>query len=144
MIVIPKELLEAVVAHARREAPNEVCGWLAGKGNEVERVYPVPNVAEDPRAGFRMGPEIQLSTMREIRESGLELTGTYHSHPRTPAVPSPRDAGLAAYPEAVHLIVSLAAPEPEVRCYRIQEKESGAVELTVRPPVRLHSREDLL
>lgn len=144
MIVIPKELLEAVIAHTQREAPNEACGWLAGEGDEVRRVYPVPNVAEDPRVGFRMDPEIQLSTMREIRELGLDLTGTYHSHPRTPAVPSARDGGLAAYPEAVHLIVSLATLEPEVRCYRIQEKESSAVELTVRPPVWLHSREDLL
>lgn len=137
MIEIPKELLEAIVAHARSEAPNEVCGWLAGEGNEVRRIYPVPNVAEDPQVGFRMDPEVQLSTMREIRGLGLELTGTYHSHPRTPALPSARDVGLAAYPEAVHLIVSLAAPEPEVRCYRIEEP-LNTVELIVRSPVQLH------
>lgn len=144
MIVILEDLLEAIIARARREAPDEVCGWLAGEGDEVKLAYPVPNVAEDPRVEFRMDPEVQLSTMREIRELGLDLTGIYHSHPRTPAVPSARDRGFAAYPEAVHLIVSLAASEPEVRCYRIQEKEFSAVELTVRPPVRLHSREDLL
>ena len=145
MIEISEELLDTILTHTRREAPNEVCGWLAGEGTEVRKIYPVPNVAEDPRTGFRMDPEVQLSTMREIRELGLELTGTYHSHPRTPAVPSTRDGGrLAAYPEAVHLIVSLAVPEPEVRCYRIQEKESSAVEITVRPLVQLHSREDLL
>ena len=131
MIVIPKELLEKIIEHARMEAPREVCGWLAGEGNEVRGVYPVPNVAEDPEIGFRMDPELQLSTMREIRDLGLKLTGTYHSHPRTPPAPSVRDRGLAAYPEAVHLIVSLAAPEPEVRCYRIQEGMCTAVELTV-------------
>lgn len=75
----------------------------------------VPNVAGDPQVGFRMDLEIQLSTLREIRDLGLKLTGTYHSRPRTPAVPSARDGGLTAYLEAVHLIVSLAAPEPEVR-----------------------------
>ena len=137
MIAIPKELLETVVAHARRKAPNEACGWLAGERNEIRRVYPVPNVAEDPRVEFRMDPEMQLSTMREIRESGLELTGTYHSHPRTPAAPSARDRELAAYPDAVHLIISLATPEPEVRCYRVEEP-FDAVELTVRPLVQLH------
>ena len=131
MIVIPKELLEKIIEHAQRAAPREVCGWLAGEGNEVGGVYPVPNVAEDPEIGFRMDPEIQLSTMREIRDLGLKLTGTYHSHPRTLPAPSVRDRGLAAYPEAVHLIVSLAAPEPEVRCYRIQEGMCTAVELTV-------------
>ncbi len=94
-------------------------------------VYSVPNVAEDPEVGFRMDLEIQLSTMREIRDLGLELTGTYHSHPRTPPAPSARDRGLAAYPKAVHLIVSLAAPEPEVRCYRIQEGMCTTIDLTV-------------
>jgi proteasome lid subunit RPN8/RPN11 len=111
MIEIPKELLDAIVAHARRETPNEVCGWLAGEGDEIRRVYPVPNVAGDPQVGCRMDPEIQLSTVREIRDLGLELTGIYHSYPRTPAVPSVRDGELA-YPEAVHFIVSLAAPSP--------------------------------
>ena len=52
---------------------------------------------------------------------GLEFAGAYRSDPRTPAVPSARNGGLAAYPEAVHLIVFQAAPEPEVRCYRIEE-----------------------
>ena len=137
MIEIPKELLEAIVAHARREAPNEACGWLAGEGDEVRRVYPVPNTAGDPRVGFRMDPELQLSTMREIRDLGLELTGTYHSHPRTPAFPSARDAGLAAYPEATHLIVSLATPEPEVRCYLIEEP-FNTVEVAFRSTAQLH------
>lgn len=131
MILVPRELLEKIIEHAQREAPREICGWLAGEGNEVGGVYPVPNVAEDPEVGFRMHPELQLSTMREIRDLGLELTGIYHSHPRTPPVPSARDRGLAAYPGAVHLIVSLAAPEPEVRCYRIREGVCTAVELAV-------------
>jgi hypothetical protein len=69
-----------------------------------------------------MDPEIHLSTMREIRGLGLELTGAYHSHPRTPAVPSVRCGELAAYRESVHLIVSLAALEPEVLCYRIEKR----------------------
>jgi proteasome lid subunit RPN8/RPN11 len=135
VILIPKELLDEIIAHARRAAPREVCGWLAGEGNEVRRIYPVPNVAEDSEFRFRMDPEVQLSTMREIRDLGLELTGTYHSHPRTPPVLSVRDRGLAAYPEAVHLIVSLATREPEVRCYHIKEPFT-TVELTLGcPPV---------
>jgi proteasome lid subunit RPN8/RPN11 len=95
----------------------------------------VPNVAGDPQVGFRMQLEIQLSTMREIRDLGLKLTGTYHSHPRTPAVPLARDGGHAAYPEAVHLIASLTATWPQLRCYRIQEP-FAAVELPLGSPAR--------
>ena len=131
MIMILEELLETVIAHAREGVPNEVCGWLAGEGNRVRRVYLVPNVAEDPRATFRMNPEIQLSTMREIKDLGLELTGTYHSHPRTTAFPSAKDRELAAYPRSLHLIVSLATDEPEVRCYRISEEGSAPIAMKI-------------
>lgn len=119
MIIIPGALISRIVAHARRGKPDEVCGWLAGERNRVKEIYPVPNAAEDPRTAFEMDPQVQLSTMRKIRDLGLELTGTYHSHPRTPALPSTLDRKLAAYPETAHFIISLAARDPEVRCYRI-------------------------
>lgn len=125
MLVIPESLLDGIVALAWDEAPREVCGWLAGERGKVLRVYPVPNVAEDPRTGFEMDPEAQLRAMRRIREAGLDLTGTYHSHPRTPAEPSARDLRLGYYPDCLHLIVSLAAEEPEVRAYRIPPVTSG-------------------
>ena len=133
MIELPKELLEEVVGHARDGAPEEVCGWLAGKGDRVQEIYPVPNAAEDPGSRFRMEPEAQLVAMRRIREKGLELTGTYHSHPRTPPRPSARDReDLALYPDAAHLIISLATPEPEVRCWRITQTGVDPLELIIR------------
>lgn len=76
-----------------------------------------------------MDPEAQLSTMRELRDEELEITGTYHSHPRTAAVPSGLDAQLSAYPEAAHAIVSLAHWEPEIRCYRITEEGTSRIPL---------------
>lgn len=119
MIELPANLLASLVAQAQREAPDEACGWLAGRAGRVERMYPVPNAAENRRSRFVMDPDAQLRSMREIRESGLELTGTYHSHPATSPLPSTRDRQLALYPDCAHLIVSLAAREPEVLCYRI-------------------------
>ena len=132
MIELPKGLLEAAISHAKDRAPEEVCGWLAGKGNRVQKIYPVPNAAEDPGSRFSMEPETQLATMRQIRESGLELIGTYHSHPKTPPRPSVRDRDLALYPDAAHLIISLATPEPEVRCWRITQTGVDPLELTIR------------
>lgn len=95
----------------------------------ISKVCPVPNAAPDARVAFRMDPEAQLSTMRELRDGGLEITGTYHSHPRTAAVPSGLDAQLSAYPEAAHAIVSLAHWEPEIRCYRITEEGTSRIPL---------------
>jgi proteasome lid subunit RPN8/RPN11 len=116
---MPNELIREIIAHAKEEAPEEVCGWLAGKGNRAVRAYRVPNAAEDPTRTFTMQPEGQLASMRKIRVAGLDLTATYHSHPRTSAEPSARDLALAAYPGSFHVIVSLTGGEPEVRCHRI-------------------------
>ncbi len=87
----------------------------------VERVYPVPNAAEGPTSRFVMEPESQIAAMREIRLSGLEVVGTYHSHPGSAARPSEKDRELGLYPELAHLIVSLAEFQPTFRCWRISE-----------------------
>lgn len=128
MSELPEKLLSEILAYAREGSPREVCGWLAGKNGKITQAFPVPNVAEDPLTRFLMSPEAQLHAMREIAATGLDLVGTYHSHPRTSAVPSIRDMELAAYPDLVHVILSLAAPEPEVRCYRIAADGSYALE----------------
>ncbi len=131
MIELPANLLASLIARSRREAPDEACGWLAGMAGRVERIYPVPNAAENRRSRFVMDPEAQLRSMREIRSSGLELTGTYHSHPATSPRPSTRDRQLALYPDCAHLIVSLASREPDVLCYRIDENGFSPVHIKV-------------
>ncbi len=136
MLVVPDELIREIIAHAKEGAPEEVCGWLAGKGNRAVRAYRVPNASETPEHEFRMEPEAQLRSMLEIREAGLELTATYHSHPRTPAESSARDLALAAYPDSFHVIVSLASAEPEIRCYRITEQGCRPASLSVERAYR--------
>lgn len=130
MIKLPRSLLQEVISHAREKSPEEVCGWLSGKDGEVLEIHPIPNVAETPRTHFRMEPEAQLTAMREIRERGLDLTGTYHSHPATPPHPSSNDWELALYPQCAHLIISLALPEPEIRCWNITRKGFEALDPT--------------
>lgn len=134
VLVIPNELIQEIIAHARKEAPEEVCGWLAGTGNRAVRTYRVPNAAEEPEREFEMEPEEQLATMRKIRKAGLDLTATYHSHPYTPAEPSAQDLALAAYPGSFHVIVSLAGEEPEVRCHRITGDGCRPAVLSVERP----------
>ncbi len=122
--------LEAMVAHARAEAPNECCGVLAGRDGRVERVRPVANADRSPYT-YRMDPHELLRAYREADEEGLEVLGYYHSHPATPAVPSRTDVARAADPFAVYVIVSLASEPPEVRAYRILDGRYRELELSV-------------
>ena len=127
-VVIETNVLEQIVQHARECLPEEGCGFLVGRGPSVDRFLPAPNALRSETA-FEVEPEFLFELFRQIRVSGEDLVGIYHSHPRGPAVPSPRDVAEAYYPECTHIIVSLAGPEPEVRAYRILDEEVLEIEL---------------
>ncbi len=123
MLILKKEFLEKIIAHSKRELPNEACGILAGKGGGVERVYEMTNIDKSP-ATFFMDAEEQLKVMKEIRSLSLEMLGIYHSHIASPAYPSSHDIELAFYPEVSYVILSLKDKEkPEVRSFRIKENK---------------------
>jgi proteasome lid subunit RPN8/RPN11 len=68
--------------------------------------------------------------MRRIRETGQSLLGIYHSHPRTPAYPSPADVEMAFYPEAAYFIISLE-PSVDLRAFRIDRERIETVDIRV-------------
>jgi [CysO sulfur-carrier protein]-S-L-cysteine hydrolase len=128
-----QDQLERLLAHVQAEAPNEACGLLVGRGSTVERAYPMEN-AEHSRSAYRLHPEEQYRVFMDMEESGQEMVAIYHSHPHSPAYPSPRDVNLAFYPEVVYLIVSLMEPgHPVWRAFRIQEGEITEEQVTVVP-----------
>ena len=84
----------------------------------------------DSETAFEIDPALLASTFRSLRESGEELVAIFHSHPKGPAEPSQRDLARAYYPEAGHIIVSLADWEsPQVRGFRIIDGQSYEIEL---------------
>lgn len=129
MIYLNAEIKEELIREARKEAPNEACGILAGKEGRVERIYPMKNLEESP-VSFLMDPREQLKVMKEIRNLGLQMLAIYHSHPETRAYPSARDVELAFYPEACYIIVSLKEKDnPVIRGFRIVEGKITQEEL---------------
>ncbi len=105
-LVLTQEQLAAIQSHVIADRWRESCGLLGGAGGRVERIYPIRNVSTSPDASFVMDPGEQIRAMLEIDALGWEIVGIYHSHPpgsRTD--PSLSDVALAAYPEAIHLII---------------------------------------
>ncbi len=115
---IARALIEQVVAQARAEAPNECCGLIAARDGVAVAVHPARNAARSPLR-YEMDGAEQYRLQNAIEDAGLDLGAIYHSHPRSPALPSPTDVNLAFYPEALYVIVGLAGTEPEVRAWRI-------------------------
>ena len=121
-----------MVEHCRRAYPNEACGILAGRNGVVSRVYLLANSEPSP-SFYVIDPGDQFRVMKEMREAGLDLAGIFHSHTVSPPYPSATDVGLAYYPEAVYVIVSLMdRTRPEARAFSIVEEKITEVELAVK------------
>jgi proteasome lid subunit RPN8/RPN11 len=134
-VALPEAVRAAIVAHARAALPNEACGLVIGDrpasdGGVVLRWAPTRNKAASPYR-YEIQPEDLLRLTIETDDAGEVFWAIVHSHVASPARPSPTDIGLAFYPDALYLLVSLhpdfadpATGEPGVRAWRILD---GAV-----------------
>lgn len=127
-LYIPKAIFDEICLHAREEAPLEACGYLAGTGNRIKKLYRMRN-ADASEEHFSFYPEEQLATIKKAREERLEMIGAYHSHPYSPPRPSAEDIRLAYDPELIHLILSLLAPKPTLKAFLV--KDGKPLEITV-------------
>jgi len=119
---------DALVEHAREEAPNECCGYVRAADGVVEEVVRAENPRRSPY-GFELDSKSLLAT-NELDDAGYEVA-IYHSHPRSPAEPSQTDINLAHYPHWTYLIVSLENDDPVVRAWRIADRQVSEVEVVV-------------
>ncbi|ADU51217.1 Mov34/MPN/PAD-1 family protein [Thermaerobacter marianensis DSM 12885] len=117
-LVLPRSMMEAMLAHARAEAPLEACGIVGGRDGRPVTFYPARNADRSP-VRYTVDPEDQLRIFTTMDERGEELWAIFHSHPHSPAYPSATDVRFAYYPEAYYLIASLAAEPPVLRAFRI-------------------------
>lgn len=127
---LPAVIVQELIDHARAEYPYEMCGLIIGSapaadGGDALRFEATRNKAASP---YRY--EIDSDDLYRITvaadDADEAIWGIVHSHTHTPAVPSPTDIGLAFYPDALYLLVSLRDDEadpvtgaPSVRAWRI-------------------------
>lgn len=133
--VLPAAIREQLIEHARREHPNEMCGLIVGDANAADggralRFEPVRNKAASPYL-YEIHPDDLLRLTISTDDADEVFWGIVHSHTHTPPRPSPTDIGLAFYPDALYLLVSLADPEPSLEAWRIVSGEVFPVELKV-------------
>jgi proteasome lid subunit RPN8/RPN11 len=128
--IVESRYLEAMVAHARQEYPNEGCGIVAGVRGRIVKFYPTKNIEQSP-ARYVVDAREQLDIMLEMEAKGWDLLGIFHSHTHSPAYPSPTDIQLAYYPEALHFIASLMDGVPTVRAFYIRDGKIEEQKFTV-------------
>jgi proteasome lid subunit RPN8/RPN11 len=131
-ISLPAAIRAQVVAHARTEEPNEACGIIVGDrpaadGGRAVRFEAARNKAASPWR-YELHPDDLLRLTLETDAADEMFWAIVHSHVRTPAVPSQTDLGLAFYPDALYVLVSLSADEadpatgePSLRAWQIAD-----------------------
>jgi proteasome lid subunit RPN8/RPN11 len=133
VLVITQDLVDAIVAHARRDHPDEACGVLAGAAgtDRPTRFVPMDNAERSPTF-YRFDSMEQLRVWREMDERDEEPVVIYHSHTATEAYPSRTDISLASEPAAHYVLVSTrSSDDVEIRSFRIAEGEVTEEEVRV-------------
>jgi proteasome lid subunit RPN8/RPN11 len=141
VLVIAQEVVDAMVAHARRDHPDEACGVVAGPAgsDRPERFVPMVNAARSPTF-YEFDSMDLLRLYRELDDRDEEPVVIYHSHTGTEAYPSRTDITYAQEPGAHYVLVSTRDPaQDEVRSFRIVDGEVSEEE--VRIVATLHGGE---
>ena len=135
MLTIDRSTYEAILAHARRDHPDEACGVVAGPqgSDRPTRFVPMVNAAMSPTFyEFDSGDLFRL--YREMDDRDEEPVVVYHSHTATEAYPSRTDISYASEPNAHYVLVSTRDPAvDEFRSYRIVDGVVTEEPITVVP-----------
>lgn len=129
---ISHQLQSELIHHAKTGYPQEVCGLLAGRGEQILRIIPTENHASDKQHGFLILPHDLNIYLPQIRAEGLSLVGFYHSHPDTPPIPSPTDVreldnGL----QLPHVVVSISHYRAHIKAWMIHHGQVDPIEWLV-------------
>jgi [CysO sulfur-carrier protein]-S-L-cysteine hydrolase len=121
VLTIRRDLVDAMVRHARRDHPDEACGVIAGPvgSDRPERFIEMANAERSPTF-YRFDSAEQLQVWRAMDAADEEPVVIYHSHTATEAYPSRTDISYASEPDAHYVLVSTRDPDThELRSYRI-------------------------
>ncbi|OGV74165.1 MAG: hypothetical protein A3K19_21065 [Lentisphaerae bacterium RIFOXYB12_FULL_65_16] len=130
-LLIRQTVYDIMLAAARRVAPLEACGLLAGREGHATTCYELVN-ADGSSEHYSMRPEEQFAAAKDMRAKGQKLLAIWHSHPASPARMSDEDLRLAYTPGVVYVILSLVRPEaPDVRGFVLDEGVAKEVPVTV-------------
>ncbi len=137
MLVIDRATHDAIVAHAKRDHPDEACGIVAGPegSDRPTRLVEMVNAAGSPTF-YEFDSTELLDLYKEMWAKDEEAVVIYHSHTATEAYPSRTDIGLASEPGAHYVLVSTrengnSEGPVEFRSYRIVDGEVTEEEVDV-------------
>ncbi len=128
--MIPAEVRDELVEHARAEEPNEACGLLLLRDGVAERYVPGRNAAASPyRFELEVDPEAWF-----LEDEGYELA-VFHSHLASPPRPSRTDVeNIGLWEGRPYVILNLRTGA--LAAFRIEGGRIADVTLDAPAPYR--------
>jgi [CysO sulfur-carrier protein]-S-L-cysteine hydrolase len=131
VIRVKNEALKQMADHILQEPRLECCGLLAGSGRIITRVISAENALASA-AEYAIAPKDLFQSMREIRATGLEFMGIYHSHPTGDNKPSARDVDRAYYPDVAYFILSPRKDTAKpIRAFSIRDGKTEELDIQI-------------
>ncbi|MFZ4504379.1 MAG: M67 family metallopeptidase [Methylovulum sp.] len=127
---LPRKLINQLLHLAQLSPEHEICGLIGLQPLHTYHCYPITNTAKQSQHQFLLDSSEHIAAMKTMREQNETLFAIYHSHPHAAAIPSLSDIQLAAYPDALYLIISLNTKGILVlRGYRINQQHAIEIPL---------------
>ncbi len=136
MIRLPPELAGRIREAASSAYPNECCGLLIGRMEGdvlvIDGIAESVNLSARPRDSFEIDLRLRLRLQKELRGTGRDIVGHYHSHPDAPAAPSARDRAQAWEPGMIWLIAGVAdGVVGELGAFRLDEAAARFIPVAI-------------
>ena len=77
-IFITKDHLSEIIAIAKRCAPNEACGIIAGEGSTIKKIYEISNSLQSP-VEYLMDAAEMVEVFWEIEKKSWDTVAFFHS-----------------------------------------------------------------
>jgi len=127
-IKIPRRVIAEMITHALEKDPNECCGVLLAKGENITKSLKVCNVHENKIKRYTMDPVQFMEIEANADKKNEKIVAFYHSHTHSQGYPSATDVKNAVesgWIDPYYVLISLVEKtRPYVRAYRIDGDSS--------------------
>jgi len=118
--MLPDPIRQAIEAHARWVFPHEACGLIASNADgELRMAYCLTNIEHDP-SRYTIDPVEHFAAQAHAERNGWLITGAFHSHPHSAAIPSAHDVAGALDPNWTYVIAGPVGEQVPIKAFRIR------------------------
>ncbi len=118
MLKITQRTIKDVTARSLAEFPHEACGLLVGIGETIFEARSTINVASEKSNRYSIDPFEMIRIEEEVNKLGLDLLGTYHSHPDNSKTLSSIDLA-SALPNWLYLLISTDGDQTSISLWKL-------------------------